>query len=186
VTSPATTALPLATGVWPVDVAHSGVHFSIRHLGVTNVRGRFGTFDSTLTVGESLADVVIEATIDMSSVDTNQPDRDTHLRSSDFFDVESHPTMTFRSTSIVDKGAGEYDMNGDLTINGVTRPVTLATEFLGTDVHPADGRTRAGFEATTEIRRGEFGITFNMPLGGDKLALSDKVKVNLDLQFIAP
>jgi len=181
----ATGGLPLAAGVWPIDPMHSGVHFQIRHLGVTNVRGRFSVFSGALTVGETLADVAVEATIDMASVDTNQADRDAHLRGTDFFDVENNPTMQYRSVSVTEDEDG-YRVDGELTINGITKPVALAVEFYGVDVHPADGRTRAGFAATTEIRRSDYGINFNMPLGAGKLALSDKVKVELDLQFIAP
>ncbi|ADP78975.1 YceI family protein [Pseudofrankia inefficax] len=178
-------ALPLSAGVWPIDPAHSGVYFQVRHLGLTNVRGRFDLFNGTLTIGETLADVAIDATIDMASVNTNQPDRDAHLRSTDFFDVEHHPTMYYRSLSVTESEDG-YQVDGELTINGTTQPVTLTVEFNGVDVHPADGRTRAGFAATTEIRRSDYGIDFNMPLGAGKLALSDKIKIDLDLQFIAP
>lgn len=177
--------LPLSAGVWPIDPAHSGVYFQVRHLGLTNVRGRFDLFSGSLTIGETLADVAIEATIDMASVNTNQPDRDAHLRSTDFFDVENHPTMHYRSLSVSESEDG-YQVAGELTINGTTQPVSLAVEFNGVDVHPADGRTRAGFAATTEIRRSDYGIDFNMPLGAGKLALGDKIKIDLDLQFIAP
>lgn len=183
--SEAAGALPLAAGVWPIDPAHSGVYFQVRHLGVTNVRGRFDVFNGTLTIGETLADVAVEATIDMASVNTNQADRDAHLRSTDFFDIERNPTMHYQSVSVT-ADEDNYQVAGNLTINGITKPVTLAVEFYGVDVHPADNRTRAGFAATTEIRRSDYGIDFNMPLGAGKLALGDKIKVELDLQFIAP
>jgi polyisoprenoid-binding protein YceI len=177
--------LPLVPGTWTLDPAHSGIHFQIRHLGVTNVRGRFDTFSASLTVGGTLGEVSVEASVDLASINTNQADRDAHLRSTDFFDLAEHPTMTFVSRSVSGEGE-EYELAGDLTINGVTKPLALAVEFYGVDTHPADGRVRSGFAATGEIRRGDFGITFNLPLGAGKLALADKVKIELDLQFIAP
>ena len=189
-TTPAPTAppappsvLPLATGVWTVDPNHSGVHFRVRHLGVSNVRGRFNRFDATLHVGTSLNDTSVAASIDMTSVDTNQADRDAHLRSTDFFAAELHPELLFRSTRIHHRGGDDYQLDGVLTINGVSQPVTLDVELSGVQVHPGDGLNHAGFYATTEISRSDFGIDFNMPLGVAKLALGDKIKIELDLQF---
>jgi len=181
-----TTTLPLKTGVWTIDPNHSGVHFRVRHLGLSNVRGRFDRFDATLEIGATLADAKVSATIDMGSVDTNQPDRDAHLRSTDFFSTDQHPEMVFHSTTVRDIGDDQYQVDGDLTINGITRPVVLEVEFSGVEVFPADGSTHAGFSAVTEINRNDFGVDFNMPLGMDKMALGQKVKVELDLQFVAP
>lgn len=181
-----TSTLPLRTGTWRVDPAHSGVHFKVRHLGLTNVRGRFNGFDAWLEVGEDLASTKFGATIDISTVDTNQPDRDAHLRSTDFFGAEAHPTMTFTSTAIREVGDGDYEADGDLTINGVTKPVTLAVEFTGVVVHPGDGKEHAGFIATTQILRDDFGIDFNMPLGVDKYALGKKIDIEIDVQFTPP
>jgi polyisoprenoid-binding protein YceI len=178
--------LPLAAGTWTLDPAHSGVYFQVRHLGLSNVRGRFERFDATLTVGSSLEDVVIEATVDMGSVNTNQPDRDAHLRSTDFFSADEHPQMTFRSSAVRARADGEYDLEGTLTINGVAHSVNVKVEFNGLEVFPADGSTHAGFSATTEIVRDDFGVDFNMPLGMDKLALGQKVKVELEMQFRRP
>src|SRR6187200_2254699 len=174
--------LPLRAGRWTADPAHSAIHFSVRHLGLSNVRGRFESFDAALEVGETLADVRVEADVDMSSVATGNADRDAHLRSTDFFDVEHHPRMSFRSASIADAGDGGYRLDGELTINGVTRPVSLDVEFFGTEVFPGDERTHAGFSATTSIKRSDFGIDFGLALGGDKVMLGDKIKVELDLQ----
>lgn len=193
--SPATTAtttsavtaggLPLAPGRWVLDDVHSSVVFSIRHLGLSKVRGRFARFDATLEVGETLDDVRIDATIDMASVDTNNPDRDQHLRSTDFFGVENHPTMDFRSTGVSGSGA-DWILEGELTINGITKLVELEVEFNGTEVY-RDDEVHAGFTAEGELRRNDFGIDFGIiPLGGEKLALSDKVRWELDLQFVAP
>jgi polyisoprenoid-binding protein YceI len=187
-TDPATTTtqLPLNAGTWPVDPLHSGVHFKVRHIGLTNVRGRFNSFDATLTVGNTLADTQVEANVEMSSVDTNQADRDAHLLGTDFFSADSHPTMSFRSTAVRSTGDSEYALEGELTLNGITKPVTLEVEFLGAETAPSDGKTHAGFYATTTITRDDFGVDFNMPLGMDKFALGKKISVELELQFVAP
>jgi polyisoprenoid-binding protein YceI len=177
--------LPLAPGTWTADPNHSGVHFKVRHLGLTNVRGRFNDFSATLVVGETLDDVSVSATIDMGSVDTNQTDRDAHLRSTDVFSADQHPTMEFKSTRVTGEG-DEYEVQGDLTINGVTRPVTIPVEFNGLETYPIDGSLHAGFTAELQLSRGDFGVDFNVPMGVDKLAIGDKVKVELDLQFSEP
>jgi polyisoprenoid-binding protein YceI len=184
--SATTTTLPIAKGVWAVDSNHSGVHFKVRHIGLSNVRGRFNRYEATLTVGDSLDDTRVEADIDLASVDTNQPDRDAHLLGTDFFSAEQHPTMAFRSTGVNEKGEGEYQLVGELTLNGITKPVTLDVEFHGTQVFPADGTTHAGFSASTVITRDDYGVDFNMPLGLDTFALGKKISVELDLQFVAP
>jgi polyisoprenoid-binding protein YceI len=188
-THPATTTatdLPLAPGPWPLDSVHSGVHFKVRHIGLSNVHGRFNCFDATLVVGETLADTWVEATIEMSSVDTNQPDRDAHLLGTDFFSADQHPLMTYRSTGIRAAGDGEYALDGELTLNGVTRSVTLDVEFRGVETFPTDGSTHAGFSATTTVNRDDFGVDFNVPLGMDRFALGKKIAVELELQFVAP
>jgi polyisoprenoid-binding protein YceI len=185
-TTTTATDLPLAAGTWAVDLDHSGVHFKVRHIGLSNVRGRFNRFDVTLTVGETLADTRVEATVELSSVDTNQPDRDAHLLSTNFFSAEQHPAMTFHSTAVRAAGEGEYQLDGELTVNGITRPVTLDVEFHGVEAYPLDGSTHAGFSATTTVDREDFGVDFNMPLGVDRFALGKKVAVELELQFVAP
>jgi len=180
-----TTTLPLGSGVWALDQSHSGVSFVVRHLGLSNVRGRFDRFDAKLDIGSSLETISVTADVDLSSVDTNNSDRDAHLRSTDFFDTDKHQTMTFRSTSVT--GSGEnYELAGDLTIAGITQPVTFDVEFNGTETHPGDQSTHAGFTATGQIRRSDFGIDFGIIPGAEKLMLGDKVKVELDLQFVAP
>jgi polyisoprenoid-binding protein YceI len=178
-----TTALPLATGDWKVDPAHSGVHFKIRHMGVSNVRGQFKSFDAGVTVGDTLDSVAVVATIDLASVDTNQPDRDAHLLSTDFFSADLNPQIAFVSTGVTGTD-GDYELAGDLTINGITRSVNFPVEFNGAEVHPADGKQHAGFYAASDINRNDFGVDFNMPLGMGKLALGEKVKVELELQFV--
>lgn len=181
-----TSTTQLAPGRWTLDRAHSAVVFSVRHLGLSKVRGRFDTFDATLDVGPTADDVRVEATIEMGSVNTSDPNRDAHLRTTDFFDVEKHPTLHFVSTGLSGVGDGAtWELSGDLTINGITRPTVLDVEFHGTEKHRED--LHAGFSATGEIRRSEFGIDFGiLPLGGDKLALADKVPFELDLQFVEP
>jgi polyisoprenoid-binding protein YceI len=187
-----TTELPLATGTWTVDPSHSGVYFEVRHIGLSNVRGRFNRFDARLTVGETLPDTRVEATIELSSVDTNQPARDANLLGADFFSAEQHPAMTFRSTGVRAAAGGDhqldgrYRLDGELTLNGITRPVTLDVEFHGVETYPLDGSVHAGFSATTTVDRGDFGIDFNMPLGVDKLALGRRVAIELEIQLVAP
>ena len=184
--APSIAGLPLAQGRWTIDAVHSAVVFSVRHLGLSKVRGRFDQFDATLEIGPSLEETSVTATVDMASVDTNNADRDAHLRSTDFFNIEHHPEMCFESTGITRIGE-EWRLSGNLTLNGVTRPIVFAVEFNGTEVFPTTSRQHAGFSATGELRRSDFGIEFGiMPIGVDKLALSDTVKFELDLQFVEP
>ncbi|MBO2453053.1 YceI family protein [Actinomadura barringtoniae] len=174
-----TTALPLRSGTWAYDPFHSSVGFQIRHLGISKVRGHFGTFETELTVGETVGSIAVTATVQLASIDTGNPDRDAHVCSSDLLDVEKRPTMAFRSTRI--SGDGEdWTMEGELTIGDVTRPLSLAVEFGGVVDSAVDGRRHAGFEATGEIRRKEFGLDFAPGV------LGDVVKINLDLQFVEP
>jgi polyisoprenoid-binding protein YceI len=178
--------LGLRPGRWERDPAHSAVLFSIRHLGLAKVRGRFDRFEAVLEVGPSLAETRVEATIDLTSIDTNNADRDAHLRSTDFFSTETHPTMRFVSTELAGAG-GEWRVRGDLTLNGRTRPLTLAVEFNGLQEFPGRNRRHAGFSAVGALRRSEYGIDFGMlPLGADVLALGDEVKLELDLEFVEP
>jgi polyisoprenoid-binding protein YceI len=181
-----TTTVPLKAGVWKLDPAHSAVVFSIRHLGLSKVRGRFDRFDATLVVGPTVDEISVDATVDMASVNTNNDDRDAHVRNTDFFDVDKHPTMRFTSTGLNPDDAGEtVKLAGDLTINGTTKPIVLDVEFGG--VEDFRGTNHAGFSATGELRRSEFGIDFGaIPMGGDKLMLADKVAFELDLQFVEP
>ncbi|MGI9579031.1 MAG: YceI family protein [Microthrixaceae bacterium] len=180
----ATSSLPLSAGTWTPDLAHSSVEFVVRHMGLSKVRGRFGSFDAQLVVGNSLHETAVSAAVALESVDTGNPDRDTHLKTPDFFGVESHPTMEFRSTRIVPDG-GHYRMAGDLMIKGVTNPVELDAEFTGVVVGP-DGELRAGFSAVGELSRKSFGIEFNAPLGADAVLVADRVRIELEIQFVAP
>jgi len=178
------TTLPLAAGTWTADASHTTVGFSVRHLGLAKVRGRFDGVTAQVTVGEDLASSAVTAEIDMASVSTGNTDRDAHLASTDFFGADNHPKMTFVSKEITGRG-DEYKLAGDLTLNGITKPVELDVEFFGTSVFPADQSTRAGFSATGSLSRKDFGIEFNMALGGDKVMISDKVALELDVQLVA-
>lgn len=183
--STATTTLPLAAGTWNVDTAHSSVEFTVRHLGLSKVRGRFPDFTAALHVGDSLQTTSLEATIELAGVDTANADRDAHLRSTDFFGVENNPQMTFRSASISEGGDG-YVLVGELTLNGISNVVTLDVEFNGVEVYPMDQKQHAGFSATGTISRRDYGIDFDMPLGADKVALGDKVRIELEIQVVEP
>jgi len=176
-------ALPLAAGTWKIDAAHSTVGFTVKHLGLTNVRGRFNTVDATLVVGDDLASSSVSATIDPASVDTGNADRNAHLATTDFFNAAANPTLTFTSSSITASG-DDYKVNGTLSINGVSHPISFDAEFEGLEVNPFTQGTHAGFSAKTEIKRSDYKVDFQVPLGGDKFLVSDKVKIELEIQFV--
>jgi polyisoprenoid-binding protein YceI len=178
------TSLPLAPGRWVLDTNHSSVGFVIRHLGVSKVRGRFQEFDVDVVVGETLADTFVRATIQTDSIDTGNPDRDAHVRSADLLDVARRPTMEFRSASI-SEGRDGWIIDGELTIGDVTRPQRLDLEFGGIEEFPG-GPRHAGFEASGELRRKEFGIDLALPPGITTVALGDTVKIELDVQLLEP
>ncbi len=178
------TFLPLVPGRWALDPAHSAVSFTIRHLGVSKVRGRFQQFDVDVVVGATLADTSLTATIDIASIDTGNTDRDAHVLSPDLLDVTRRPTMAFRSTAITEARGG-WNVVGDLTIGEVTRPFELAVELGGIEDFPGSPR-HAGFEATGELRRKDFGIDLALPPGVSAVALGDVVKVELDVQLLEP
>jgi polyisoprenoid-binding protein YceI len=173
-----TTSLP--AGSWTIDPVHSTVGFTARHMMVAKVRGRFKEFTAEIVTAEDPLQSRVDATVQMASVDTNDESRDTHLRTNDFFDIENHPTMTFRTTSIEPDG-DDYKLNGDLTVRGVTKPVTFALEVGGVGKDPW-GNTRAGFSATTQISRKEFGVEWNAPLETGGVVVGDKVTIELDVE----
>ncbi|MFC8127586.1 YceI family protein [Streptomyces sp. NPDC057302] len=178
-TATAKSALPLPAGSWEIDPFHSAVNFTIRHLGISKVRGRFSEVTAGLVVGESAATSSVTATIALASIDTGNKDRDAHVRAPDLLDVERRPTMTFRSTRVVGED-DEWSLEGELTIGDVTKPITLAVEFGGLQAFPGDTRRHAGFEATGEISRSTYGLDFGAGL------LGDVVKIQLDMQFLEP
>jgi polyisoprenoid-binding protein YceI len=171
-------------GTWAIDPVHSEVGFTIRHFGVSKVRGRFDKFEGTIVTADDPSASTVNASIDVNSINTNQEQRDAHIRSGDFFDVENHPTMNFVSTGIKQDG-GEYVLEGDLTIRGVTKAVALALELNGFGPDPYGG-SRAGFSATGEINRHDFGVSFNGPIPGvpGGLILSDKVTISLEIEGV--
>jgi polyisoprenoid-binding protein YceI len=172
----------LVAGTWAIDPVHSEVGFSVRHLMVSKVKGSFKTFEGAITIAENPLDSKVEATIDASSVDTRDENRDNHLRSQDFFEVEKHPKITFTSTAVSPRGS-DFLVAGNLTIHGVTRPVTLELEFNGVNADPWGG-TRAGFSASTEISRADFGIEFNIPIDGGGVVVGDKIKITLEVEAV--
>ncbi|MDP9444590.1 MAG: YceI family protein [Actinomycetota bacterium] len=172
----------IPTGTWVLDPGHTEVGFTVRHI-MSKVRGSFTEFEGTIVTGETLADSSAHVQVALSSIDTRNQQRDDHLRSSDFFDVATNPTMTFRSTSVQDTGGGRLVLTGDLTIKGVTRPVDLDVEVLGVGRDPW-GATRIGVEASGQISRREFGVDFNIPLEGDKVMIGDKITLAITAQAV--
>jgi polyisoprenoid-binding protein YceI len=185
-TNTSTVCLPLVPGHWTLDTNHSSVSFSIRHLGVSKVRGRFTEFEVALDVGSTLESSSLTATIDLASVDTGNTDRDTHLRSPDLIHVAMRPTMTFRSIRIRPGDGTDWTVEGEVTIGDVTQPLVLDVEFGGIESFPGGGPRHAGFEATGELRRKAFGIDLAMPPGIGGAMLGDIVKFNLDIQLLEP
>ena len=173
-----TIANGLTAGTWVIDPSHSEIAFTARHLMVSKVRGSFSGFAGTITVSDDA--VKAEATIEANTVNTRDENRDAHLRTGDFFDIENHPTWTFVSTGI--KGSGnDFVVVGDLTLRGVTKSVELETEFLGVNVDPW-GNTKIGFEGETEISRKDFGVEWNAPLEAGGVLVGEEVKIELEIQ----
>ncbi len=169
-------------GTWKLDPTHSEVSFTVKHLMISKVRGTFETFDVTIVTAEDPRDSTIEATIDVASVNTGVEARDQHLRTSDFFLVEEHPTMTFTATGF-GGDADRFTVTGDLTMRGVTKQVELTGEFGGV-ITDGYGQTRAGATATTKINRHDFGVSWNNALEAGGMTLGDDVTITLDLQVV--
>ncbi|WP_068403199.1 YceI family protein [Kribbia dieselivorans] len=167
----------LTPGTWTIDASHSTIGFTARHLMVTKVRGSFHDYSGAVVVAEPVENSKVDVTIQIASVDTKDEGRDNHLRSGDFFDAEAHPTMTFTSTSF----DGDK-LTGDLTIKGITKPVVLDVDFEGVVTDPW-GNEKAGFEAETEINRKDWGLDWNATLEAGGVLVSEKIKINLDLQL---
>lgn len=171
-----------AAGSWAIDPAHSSVEAVVRHLMVSKVRGRFAAFSGTVEIGEDITTSSIDVSIDAASIDTGASDRDGHLRSGDFLDVENHPTITFRSQAVQHVDGDRWQVPGELTIRGVAQPVTLDLEFLGTQTDPW-GNDKAAFEAVAEIDREAFGITWNAALESGGVLVGKTIKVELGIQL---
>jgi polyisoprenoid-binding protein YceI len=183
VTSSTTVQIPgYVVGTWDIDASHSTVGFSVRHMMVSKVRGYFRDFSGEIVTAEDPSQSTVTARINMDSIDTRQEQRDAHIRSADFFDVGNHTEMTFRSTAVATDGA-DWTVTGDLTIKGITKPVTLELELngFGPDAY---GGTRAGFSAKTEISRKEYGVDIDMPMDGGGVVVGDKISVELEIEAV--
>jgi polyisoprenoid-binding protein YceI len=181
-TSTQTTIPGYISGRWTIDPVHSEVGFTVRHMMVSKVRGKFTDFSGEIVTGDNPLDSSLTAEVDLSSIDTGNADRDNHIRSADFFDVDAHKTMTYRSTGVRAEGDG-YVLDGELTLKGVTRQVPLRLEIggFGPDAY---GGTRAGFSATGEIKRSDFGVNFNAALDTGGAVVSDKVNLHLEIEAV--
>ena len=169
---------------WTIDTTHSTVGFAVRHMVISTVRGHFNTFNGTLNIDEANpTNSWVEAEVEAASIDTRDANRDNHLRSADFFDVENFPKITFKSTS-VEKNGDNSKVIGDLTLHGVTKPVAFDVEYSGIIKDPY-GLNRAGFTATSKISRKEFGITFNGLLETGGAVVGDEVKLTLEFEAIS-
>jgi polyisoprenoid-binding protein YceI len=171
----------LKAGTWTIDPSHSAVSFSVRHL-MSKVRGSFTEFAGEIVTTEDPTESRVDVRISTASITTNNEQRDGHLRSTDFFDANAGQQLVFVSTGVRESADGHI-ISGNLTINGTTKAVDLATEFLGVDVD-AYGATRLGAEATTSISRKDFGVDFNVPLDGGKLLIGDKVDISLAIEAV--
>lgn len=171
----------LSAGTWAIDPAHSSVSFSVRHLVVSKVRGRFENFSGAIVVAED-GTPSVTAEIAVDSINTNNEQRDAHIKSADFFEVEKHPTATFRSTGVRASG-DKYVLDGDFTLKGVTKPVSLDLEFNG--AHPGMGHGEvAGFEASVVLNRKDFGIDIDMPLETGGTVVGDKITITLEIEAV--
>jgi polyisoprenoid-binding protein YceI len=177
------TAVPgYEAATWTIDPVHSEVGFSVRHMMVSKVRGRFNTFSGELVTAEDPTKSSVTAEIDLKSINTGNEQRDGHIQSADFFEVETYPTMTYKSTGIRIED-GEYILDGDLTLKGVTKNVPLRLELNGFGPDPYGG-TRAGFTATGVIDRRDFNVSFNAPLANGGVVVSDKVSLHLEIEAV--
>ena len=174
-----------AVSTWKIDPAHSVAEFKVKHMMISNVKGRFTGVSGTLSLDENnVVDSGVEASIDAGSISTGDAQRDGHLKSADFFDVEQYPTLTFRSTRVVPEGEGELKATGELTIHGVTREVTFAVEGPTARTKDPWGNTRVALSAATKINRKDFGLTWNAALETGGILVGDEVTITLEVQFI--
>jgi polyisoprenoid-binding protein YceI len=172
------------TTKWTIDATHSKIAFKVKHLMISNVIGSFREFEGAVsTVGNDFSKSVITLSLNTASVDTEIADRDGHLKSSDFFDVENHPKITFGGSGLTDLGDDLYSLTGDLTIKGVSHPVTLNVEFGGVNSDPW-GNVKAGFSITGKISRKDWGLTWNAALETGGVLVGDEVKINCDIELV--
>jgi polyisoprenoid-binding protein YceI len=178
-TSTLATALP--TGTWKVDSVHSSVEFQVKHLGIATVKGQFTEFEGTLEVGPE--NTVAYGTVQVASVNTREPQRDEHLRSPDFFDAPQYPEINFRSTAIHPVDEDTFEIEGDISIHGVTRALKLKATLEGTETDP-QGNDRVGVSAVAQLDRSDFEMKFNAALGSGNMLVSDKVKILIDISAV--
>lgn len=172
----------MANVKWAVDVAHSSIDFSVKHMMIATVKGSFHEFEANIEADPNdLTTAKITFSVDIASIDTRNADRDAHLRSGDFFDAENHPKMEFKSTQISKKGDGEYTLTGDLTIRGTTRPVNFNVTFEGQGKDPW-GNEKVGFSAQGSILRSDFGLTYNAALETGGVLIGDQIKISIDIE----
>jgi polyisoprenoid-binding protein YceI len=175
---------PAAVSTWNLDPVHSVVEFKVKHMMISNLKGQFTGITGVLTLDNDITKSRVEATIDASTINTRDPQRDTHLESADFLDVEKYPTLTLKSKSVKRTGADEGTVIGDLTIHGVTREVVFQVEGPTPPGKDPWGNTRLGLSATTKISRKEFGLTWNAALEAGGFLVGDEVTITLDVQFV--
>jgi polyisoprenoid-binding protein YceI len=174
-----------ATTTWNIDPAHTVAEFKVKHMMISNVKGRFAAVKGALTLDENdLTKSRVEATVDVASINTHEPQRDAHLKSPDFFDAEKFPTLTFKSTRVDRSGEGELAVAGDLTIHGVTRNVVFAVEGPTPPTKDPWGNTRMGLSATTKINRKDFGLTYNAVLEAGGVLVGEEVTITLEVEFV--
>ncbi|HXR37001.1 MAG TPA: YceI family protein [Candidatus Binataceae bacterium] len=174
-----------AATTWNIDPVHSAVEFKVRHMMISHVKGHFTKISGVMTLDEAdIAKSQVDVSIDAASIDTRDDQRDAHLKSADFFDVEKFPALTFKSTRVTRVGDGELSVAGDLTAHGVTRPVVLAVEGPTPPAKDPWGFVRVGLSATTKINRKDFGLTWNTALEHGGILVGDEVGINLDVQFV--
>jgi polyisoprenoid-binding protein YceI len=167
---------------WALDTAHSSVDFSVKHMMIAKVKGSFKEFSATIEADpQDLTSATIQFTVDLNSVDTRSADRDNHLRSADFFDVEKFPTLTFSSTKIEKTDEDEYNVTGDLSLHGVTRQETFKVTYEGSGKDPW-GNTKVGFNAEGKLNRSDYGLTWNAALETGGVLVGDQIKVSLEIQ----
>jgi polyisoprenoid-binding protein YceI len=180
-----TLAIPQTTTTWNIDPVHSVAEFKVKHMMITNVKGQFTVINGTLSLDEGdFSNSRVEALLDAASVNTRDAQREAHLKSADFFDVEKFPTLSFKSTRVSRTGDGELAVAGDLTIHGVTRPVVFKVEGPTAPGKDPWGNTRVGLSATTKVNRKDFGLTWNAALETGGILVGDDVSITLDVQFI--
>lgn len=181
-----TLAIPqTAVSTWNIDPAHSVAEFKVKHMMISNVKGQFAKVSGVLTFDETdLTKSHVEASIDAASINTREEQRDTHLKSADFFHVEQHPTLSFKSSRITQARDGELNVAGDLTIRGVTRNVVFTVEGPTPPAKDPWGNTRLGLSATTKINRKDYGLTWNAALETGGILVGDEVTITLDVQFV--